>query len=160
VPGNRRAPATVRAGREEGRKGRAGRGRRTGQGGGRAQAVKRDLKHECGALRCARRTLMLELGRERRRSPLAQPASALASAAGSATLTINCRRRTGKPMTYARCTGSKSIVRMSSPDPFTSQRPAKPCTPRLRGFLARVAVDATADRGNRDRNAQPIRTLT
>jgi len=73
--------------------------------------------------------------------------NAAASAAGSATLTINCRRRTGNPITYPRCAGARSMVRIPRPDPFTSHRPAKPCTPRLNGCSYVSAARETADLG-------------
>jgi hypothetical protein len=88
------------------------------------------------------------------------PRRAAANAAGSATLTISSCSRSGKPMRYARPGGLSWMLTIPRPEPFTSQRPANPCTPRLNGRASSSDTDTTADRGNRDRNAHPIRTCT
>jgi hypothetical protein len=68
--------------------------------------------------------------------------------------------QTGKPKTYARWCGFSWMATTPRPDPFTSHLPAKPCTPRLTGRRSSADTDTTAERGKRDRNAQPIRTST
>src|SRR6185503_11947196 len=87
-------------------------------------------------------------------------ATALANAEGWATLTKSAFSRTGKPITYARWRGLSSMRTMPRPEPFTSQRPPIPCTPRLSGEISSSDPDSTAERGNRERKAQPIRTST
>ena len=88
------------------------------------------------------------------------PRRAAANAVGSATLTISSCSRSGKPMRYAHPGGLSWMLTIPRPEPFTSQRPPNPCTPRLNGRTSSSDTDATADRGNRDRNAHPIRTCT
>src|SRR3990172_1389447 len=86
--------------------------------------------------------------------------SASINAIGFSMLTRSCRSRTGNPTTWPCWPGARSMLTIPCPDPFTSHRPARPCTPRLSGLFRNSLTEVTEDRKKRARKAPLMRTRT